>query len=92
MVSEIRLGGFSVVLVEQSGKARYGTVVVPGCAAGVLQVGLGVPHVGSEGGVGGEHGLVLAGHCALQGKLEGEVLSSGVKSLLFQDEQGRLKA
>ena len=51
-----------------------------------------VPHVGSEGGIGGEHGLVLAGHCALQGKLEGEALSSGVKSLLFQGKQARLIA
>ena len=47
MGSEERLAGFSVVLVEQSGKARYRAVVVPGRVAGVLQVGLGVPHVGS---------------------------------------------
>ena len=88
MGSEVRLTGFSVVLVEQSGKARYRAVVVPGRVTGVLQVGLGVPHVGSVGRVGGEHGLVLVGQGALQGKLEGEVLSSGVESLLFQGEQG----
>ena len=88
MGSEERLAGFSVVLVEQSGKARYRAVVVPGRVAGVLQVGLGVPHVGSVDRVGGEHGLVLVGQGALQGELEGEVLSSGVKSFLFQGEQG----
>ena len=49
MGSEISLTGFSVVLVEQSGKARYSAVVVPGRVTGVLQVGLGVPHVGSVG-------------------------------------------
>ena len=48
---------------------------------GVLQVGLGMSHVGSVDRVGGEHGLVLVGQGALQGKLEGEVLSSGVESV-----------
>ena len=88
MGSGMTLTGFSVILVEQSGKARYGAVVIPGLVAGVLQVGLGVPHVGSVGRVGGEHVLVLVGQGALQCNLEGEVLSSGVESLLFQGEQG----
>ena len=53
MGSEVRLTGFSVILVEQSGTARYRAVVVPGRVTGVLQVGLGVPHVGSVDRVGG---------------------------------------
>ena len=36
----------------------------------------------------GEHGLVVVGQGALEGKVEGEVLPSGVKSLLSQGEQG----
>ena len=55
--SEVRLTGFSVVLVEQSGKAWYRAVVVPGRVTGVLQVGIGVAHFGSVGRVGGNMDL-----------------------------------
>ena len=58
----------------------------------VLQEGLRVPHVGSVVGVDREHGLVLAGHCTLLGKLEREVLSSLVQSLLLEGEEGHLIA
>ena len=84
--------GSSRVFVEHSGKAGDRAEVVPGCVAHVLLVGLGVPHVGPVGRVWGEHGLVLVGQGALQGKVEGKVLPSGVKSLLFQGEQGGLIA
>ena len=82
------LASSSKVFVEHSGKAGDRTEVVPGCVAHVLIVGLGVHHHGPVGRVWGEHGLVLVGQGALQGKVEGEVLPSGVKSLLSQGEQG----
>ena len=47
----------------------------------VNKEGLGVPHIGSVVGVGGEHGVVSVGLGALQGKSEREVLPSGVESL-----------
>ena len=80
------------MLVEESGKTRDRAAVVSGSMAGVFQEGFGVPHVGSVGGVGREHGLVLAGGSALQGKLEGDVLSSPVQALLLEGEQGHLIA
>ena len=66
------------MLVEEPGKTGDRAAVVSGSMTGVFQERFGVPHVGSVGGVGREHGLVLAGDGALQGKLEGDVLSSHV--------------
>ena len=80
------------MLVEEPGKTRDRAAVVSGSMAGVFQEGFGVPHVGSVGGVGREHGLVLAGGSALQGKLEGDILSSPVQPLLLEGEQGHLIA
>ena len=47
----------------------------------VFKEGLGVPHIGSVVGDGGEHGVVSVELGALQGKSEREVLPSGVESL-----------
>ena len=76
------------MLVGEPGKTRDRAAVVSGSMAGVFQEGFGVPHVGSVGGVGREHGLVLAGGSAL----EGDVLSSPVQPLLLKGEQGHLIA
>ena len=43
------------LLVEEPGKIGDGAAVVPGCAAGVLHVGLGIPHVWPAVGVRGKH-------------------------------------
>ena len=67
--------------VQESGQSWDCTVEVPGSVALVFKEGLGVPHIGSVVGVGGEHGVVSVGLGALQGKSEREVLPSGVKSL-----------
>ena len=90
--SRSSLAGAPGVLVEEPGKAGDGAAEVSGSMTGVFQVGFGVPHVGSIVGVGWEHVLVLAGHRALQGKLEGEVQSSLVQPLLLEGEQGHLVA
>ena len=84
--------GAAGVLVEEPGKTGDRAAVVSGSMTGVFQERFGVPHVGSVGGVGREHGLVLAGGSALQGKLEGDVLSSPVQPLLLEGEQGHLVA
>ena len=54
--------------------------------------GLGTPHVGSEVWIGREHVTVLAGLGALQGKLDGELLPSGVQSVLLEVGEGHLIA
>ena len=64
--------------VEESGQERYCAHVVAGGFAVVLQVGLGVSHVGHEVGVGREHGLVLVGLGTLHGKVEGKSGPPGV--------------
>ena len=64
--------------VEESGQERYWAHVVAGGFAVVLQVGLGVSHVGPEGGAGREHGLVLVGLGTLHGKVEGKSGPPGV--------------
>ena len=57
---------------------------MPGGVALSLKEGFWVPHVGPEGGVGREHGLVPGGLGALVGKLIAEVETSGVKSFLVK--------
>ena len=74
--------------VEESGQERYWAHVVAGGFAVVLQVGLGVSHVGPEVGVGREHVPVLTGLGTLDGKLVGEGLPSQVQSLLIEGEEG----
>ena len=86
-----KFGGFGKViiavfsglgtLVEESGQERYWAHVVAGGFAVVLQVGLGVSHVGPEVGVGREHGLVLVGLGALHGKVEGKGGPPGVQAI-----------
>ena len=68
-------------LVEESGQERYWAHVVAGGFAVVLQVGLGVSHVGPEVGAGREHGLVLVGLGALHGKVEGKSGPHGVQAI-----------
>ena len=72
-------------LVEESGQERYWAHVVAGGFAVVLQVGLGVSHVGPEVGVGREHGLVLVGLGALHGKVEGNGGPPGVQAIKVED-------
>ena len=72
------------MFVQHPGKAGYRASEIPGSVAGVLEKGLGTPHIWSEIGVEGEHVLVLGGCGTLQGKLEGEGLPPCVQPLLVK--------
>ena len=78
--------------VEESGQERYWAHIVARGFTAVLQVGLGVPHVGPEVGVGREHGLVLVGLGALQGKVVGKGGPPGVQAVKVEVGQGMLIA
>ena len=60
--------------------------------AAVLIVRLGAPHVGSELGVGREHGLVLSRGGALQCKVVGQLLPPSIKAVQLKGKQGTLIA
>ena len=51
----------------------------------MFHVMLRLSHVGPVVRVGGEHGGVFGGPCALTSKLEGEVKAAYIKTLLLQD-------
>ena len=78
------------VLVEEPGQEGDGAHVVAGGVALVFPVGLWVPHIGPEGWVEGEHGLVLVGLGTLLGKVEGESGPPCVQSFNVDFGQGIL--
>ena len=55
-------------LIQQPCHVGYAAVVVPGCVARELQVGLGVPHVGSVVAVMREHKVVSGRFSAFYSK------------------------
>ena len=86
------VGASSAISVEESGKGGDRALEVPRSVSAVLIERLGAPHVGSELGVGGEHGHVLRRGGALQCKVVGQLQPSVVKAVKLKGEQGRLIA
>ena len=66
-------------LVQESCHVRDAAVVIPRGFTGMLQEGLGMPHVRPEVVVGGELCLMFGRFGAFQGEVVGQVCSSAVK-------------
>ena len=77
-----------MLLVQQPCHEGDAPVVVPGCLTGVLQEGLGGPHVVSEVCVRGEHGTVPGRLGALHSKAQAKADPSGVKPVELKPGRG----